>query len=337
MSSKVIRVTAPGGLDRLVVDSDDVPDPGPGEVRVRTHACSLNFHDYAVVSGLIPVTDGRIPMSDGAGVVDAVGPGVSGVAVGDRVMSCFFPAWADGRPDAVSKLLGVPGDHADGFAAEYVNVSAGGLTPLPEGYGFEEAASLPCAALTAWRALIVEAQVQPGDTVLVQGTGGVSVFALQFALAAGCEVIATSSSDAKLERLTEMGAAATINYVDQPEWGDAVLAHTGGRGVDVVVEVGGAGTLPQSIKAVAFDGHIAMIGVLTSVQGVVPTAAVFGKNAHVVGITVGSRQQQLDMVRAIEANDIRPVIHETLPLDRIADAFRLQESGAHFGRICLSV
>jgi NADPH:quinone reductase-like Zn-dependent oxidoreductase len=335
--NKAIKLSAPGGLDNLALV--DVPEraPNAGEIRIRNHASSLNFHDYVVVIGLLPVADGRTPMSDGAGVVEAVGEGVTEFKPGDRVMSCFFPHWQDGRADSEHKISDVPGDQAEGFATETFTGPATLFTRMPQGYSFEQAATLPCAALTAWRGLMVEAKIKPGDTVLVQGTGGVSISALQFARAAGCRVIATSSSDQKLSRLKEMGADTLINYKDVPNWGDKVLELTDGRGVDVVVEVGGSGTVPQSIRAVAMGGHISMIGVLSGIGGEVPTAELFQKNAVISGITVGSRSHQMDMIAAIEANDIQPVIHQSFALEDIADAFRLQESQQHFGKICLTI
>lgn len=333
---RAIRLHSPAGLDNLKVCEIDVRDPGPGEIRVRNHATSLNFHDYAVVSGLIPADDGRIPMSDGAGVVEAVGEGVTEFKTGDPVMSLFFPHWVDGRPDSIAKLMAVPGDMVDGFAAESVTMAASAFTPIPRGYTFEQAATLPCAALTAWRALMVEAQIKPGDHVLVQGTGGVSVFALQLAKAAGCQVTATSSSDEKLARMKELGADHLINYRETPRWGDKVMELTAGQGVNLVVEVGGPGTLPQSIRAVAMDGHISLIGVLTGISGEVPTAELFQKNAVVNGITVGSRAQQMAMIAAIDANGIVPVIDRSFSLPELADAFRLQESQQHFGKVCVS-
>lgn len=333
---KVMTLKKPGGLDHLELVERAERAPGPGEIQVRVSASSLNFHDYAVVTGMIPAEDQRIPMSDGAGTVTAVGDGVSEFAVGDSVMSCFFPNWQDGDV-ALPKMIGVPGDHADGFAAESVTMPATAFTRIPTGYSLEQAATLPCAALTAWRSLMVEAKVKPGDVVLTQGTGGVSIFALQLAKAAGCRVIATSSSDAKLERLRELGADELINYKTTPQWSKAALDLTGGKGVDVVVEIGGAGTVPQSIHAVAFGGHISMIGVLTGVEGVVPTAALFNKNATLKGITVGSRQHQLDMVAALETNGIIPEIDSRFALDALADAFRHQESQQHFGKICVTL
>jgi NADPH:quinone reductase-like Zn-dependent oxidoreductase len=329
-------VKSPGGLDRIVLEDRPAPAPGAGEVLVRVRASSLNFHDFAVVAGMIRTADGRIPMSDGAGEVTAVGAGVTAWKVGDRVLSLFFPNWPAGDP-ALPRLLGVPGDQADGFAAEQVAVAADALTRLPEGWSFEEAATLPCAALTAWRALFVEARIKPGDVVLTQGTGGVSIFAVQFAKAAGATVISTSSSAAKLERLKALGADHLVNYKEEAEWGRAAAALTGGRGVDAVVEIGGAGTLTQSIHACRIGGHISLIGVLAGIAGEVPTALVMSKNVRIQGITVGSRQDQLDMISALEANGIRPVIDSSYPLDRIAKAFAHQVSQAHFGKICLAI
>ncbi|HEY7775933.1 MAG TPA: NAD(P)-dependent alcohol dehydrogenase [Kineobactrum sp.] len=333
---RAIQLAKPGGLDNLQLSEREPRAPGYGEISVAVKASSLNFHDYVVAIGLLPTEDGRIPMSDGAGVVTAVGEGVTGFAVGDKVLSCFFPNWLDGRP-AFEKLLQVPGDHADGFAAEQVTMPAQGFTRMPEGLDFREAATLTCAGLTAWRALMVETHLKPGDWVLVQGSGGVSIFALQFARQMGCRVIATSSSDAKLQRLGELGAEHLINYRETPAWGDRAMELTGGRGVDLVVEVGGSGTVGQSVRAVAFDGCISMIGVLTGISGEVPTAELFQKNARISGITVGSRAQQLDMIAAVEAGGIKPVIDSSFPLERLADAFRHQESQQHFGKICLDI
>ena len=333
---RAIRLAQPGGLDKLAAADIEARPPGPGEIQVRIEASSLNFHDYAVVSGMLTVDDGRIPMSDGAGTVTAVGDGVSDFAAGDAVVSCFFPAWQDGEP-ALQKLIGVPGDHADGFAAETVTMPASAFTRAPAGYTAAEAATLTCAALTAWRGLMVEAGIKPGDVVLTQGTGGVSIFALQLAKAAGCRVISTSSSDGKLDKLRALGADELINYRETTDWASRALELTDGRGVDVVVEIGGAGTLPQSINAVRIGGHISLIGVLAGFAGEIPTAALFSKNAELKGITVGSRAQQLDMIAAIEANGIKPVIDSSFPLEGIADAFRHQESQQHFGKICLEI
>jgi NADPH:quinone reductase-like Zn-dependent oxidoreductase len=333
---RAIKLKKPGGLDNLVSANIEPTEPQCGEIRIRNHASSLNFHDYVIAIGLLAVDDGRIPMSDGAGVVEAVGPGVTEFKAGDRVMSCFFPRWDDGRADSVAKLGGVPGENVNGFAAQTVTLPVSAFTHVPEGYSFEQAATLPCAAATAWRALMVEAKVKAGDTVLVQGSGGVSVFALQFAKAAGCHVIATSSSENKLEKLAALGADQLINYRQHERWGDVVLDITAGRGANVIVEVGGSGTLAQSVRAVAMGGHISMIGVLTGLQGEVPTAELFQKNAVISGITVCSRASQQDMVRAINTTGIKPVIDRSFALDDLAAAFRLQESQQHFGKICIT-
>lgn len=333
---KAIRLRHPAGLDNLKHEDMAAPgDPGPGEIRVRLRASSLNFHDYIVVVGGIPTPDGRIPMSDGAGEVLAVGPGVTDFAVGDAVVSTFFPNWLDGAP-IPGGFAGVPGDGADGYAREEVIAPATSFTRQPAGYSHAEAATLTCAGLTAWRALVVEGQMKAGDTVLVQGTGGVSIFALQFAKAAGATVIATSSSGEKLERLKELGADHLINYKETPNWGEAAARLTGG-GVDHVVEIGGAGTFPESITAARIGGHISLIGVLAGYAGPIPTVQIMGKQQRVIGITVGTRRQQQDMIRAIEANRIRPVISDHFPLARLGDAFRHQESGKHFGKIVVDI
>lgn len=333
---KVAVVKAPGGLDRIAIEERPRPAAGPGQILVRVRASSLNFHDLAVVTGMIKAADGRIPMSDGAGEVVEVGEGVRALKVGDPVLSVFFPNWPAGGP-TLERLTGVPGDHADGFAAEYVAMPASAFTRPPVGWTPSEAATLPCAALTAWRALMVEARITPGAVVLTQGSGGVSAFALQLAKAAGATVIATSSSGEKLARLKDLGADHVINYQEEPRWGQAAAALTGGRGVDAVVEIGGPGTLGQSIHACRIGGHISLIGVLTGISGEVPTALAMSKNVTIKGVTVGSRQDQEDMIAAIDANGIRPVIDSTFPLDEIAAAFARQVSQAHFGKICLEL
>lgn len=333
---RTIQLSKPGGLEQLRVTDTQRRAPGAGEVEVRVGASSLNYHDYAVVTGMIPTPDGRIPMSDGAGEVVAVGEGVTAFKPGDRVVSTFFPRWQGGEPSL--EVIGhVPGDSADGFAREYVTAPVAAFTRAPAGYSDAEAATLTCAGLTAWRALVVNGRIMAGDTVLVQGTGGVSIFALQFAKAAGATVIATSSSDEKLDRLRQMGADHLINYKSDSNWGSTARQLTGGRGVDHVVEIGGAGTMPQSIAACRIGGHIALIGVLAGVTGEVPTVLVMQGNQRIIGLTVGARSHQMDMIRAIEANGIRPVIDRHCPLEEIADAFRHQESGRHFGKICLDI
>lgn len=333
---KVAAVKKPGGLDRLIIETRDDPKPKPGEVLVRVRASSLNYHDFIVVLGGIPTPDGRIPMSDGAGEVVALGEGVTKWKVGDRVLSLFFPNWQSGQVEAAG-FQSVPGDGADGFGCELYAGPETAFTRMPDGWSFEEAATLPCAALTAWRGMFVETRTKPGDWVLVQGTGGVSIFALQFAKATGARVIATSSSEAKLEKLRGLGADHVINYKENPDWGKTAFEMTGGRGVDEVVEIGGPGTMAQSINACRPGGHISLIGVLTGISGEVPTAALFSRNITLSGITVGSRRHQEDMVGAINATGFKPVIDSRFPLDQIAAAFAHQASQQHFGKIVLTI
>ncbi len=334
---KAVFLRNPASLENLQLREVAPPaDPGRGEILVRIHASSLNFHDYGVAAGAIPTAANRVPMSDGAGVVEAIGEGVSEFAVGDHVVSTFFPTWLDG-PARISNFATTPGDGVDGYARELVVQPATAFTHAPRDYSHVEAATLTTAGLTAWRALVVEGQLKAGDTVLTLGTGGVSVFALQFAKLMGARVIATSSSDEKIEKLKTLGADHTLNYRTERDWGKRVLELTDGRGVDHVIEVGGPGTLPQSITAVRTGGHISLIGVLTGASGEVPTVKLMAKQARLQGIIVGSRAHQQEMIRAIEATAMRPVIDRTFKLADIANAFRHQESGLHFGKICLEV
>lgn len=332
---KQIRRGDGKGLDSLVPADVAPRAPAAGEVQVRVHASSLNFHDYLVANGMLPTDPGRVPMSDGAGEITAVGEGVSGFAVGDRVMSHFFPQWIDGDP-TLEKLLGVPGDHVDGFASQTVTMPAPAFSRMPSHMDYAEAATLPCAALTAWRAVVEEVSLAEGDWVLVQGTGGVSIFALQIAKALGCRVIATSSSEAKMARLRELGADEVINYREQSDWGRMARERSGG-GVALVVEVGGPGTVSQSVRALRIGGTIAMIGVLTGISGEVPLASLMQRNGRIVGITVGSQAHQHRMTEAFEKWQLAPVIDSGYPLLELADAFRHQESQRHFGKIVVDL
>jgi len=332
---KAVIVRAPGGLDRLeVVDLPDPGQPGPGEIRVAVHATSLNFHDLLVANGGMPTADGRVLMADGAGVVEAVGAGVTEFKPGDHVVSGFFPQWPAGAAfKDVGNFAGTPGDGIDGFAAEYVVRPATAFTLAPHGWSHAEAATITTAGLTAWRALVGDAGLKAGDTILTLGTGGVSIMALQIAKAMGAKVIVTSSSDEKLERARSLGADHGINYRQQPEWGAVARELTAGVGVDHVIELGGPGTLAQSIDAVRVGGHISLIGVLTGVQGDVPTMQLMAKQARLQGLIVGSRQQQQDYVVALEQTGIRPVLDRSFALEELADAFRFQAGGNHFGKV----
>jgi NADPH:quinone reductase-like Zn-dependent oxidoreductase len=335
---KAIQNAKPASLDTMrYVDLPDPAAPGPGEILVRIRGSSLNYHDYMVVVGGIPTPEGRIPMSDGAGEVLAVGEGVRGFAVGDLVVSTFFPAWLEGDQAPEGGFAGVPGDGADGYAREMVTAPATSFTHAPKGWSAAEAATITCAGVTAWRALVVDGHLKGGEIVLVQGTGGVSIYGLQIAKAFGCSVIATSSSDEKLERLKALGADHVINYKSEPEWGAAALKLTGGRGVDHVLEIGGAGTLPQSMIASRNGGHVAVIGVLAGYAGPVSTVTLFGKQLKVIGLTVGSRRHQIDMIRAIDVAGYKPVLDKHFPLEDLAGAFRHQASNKHFGKIVVDI
>jgi NADPH:quinone reductase-like Zn-dependent oxidoreductase len=332
MKAAVLR--SPGGFDRIELhDAPDLHHPGPGQIRVALHATSLNYHDLLVANGTIPAADCRVLMADGAGVVEAVGEGVSEFRPGNHVVSCFFPQWQDGLPrKPVGDLAGTPGDGIDGFASNFSVRAATAFTHAPRDWSHAEAATVTTAGVTAWRALVGDGQIKAGDTVLVLGTGGVSIAALQIAKMTGAAVIATSSSDEKLERIRALGADHVINYRQVPDWGKRVQELTGG-GVDHVVEVGGPGTLAQSIEAVRVGGHISLIGVLTGGQGEVPTVALMAKQARLQGLMVGSRRHQQDYVAALEQSGVRPVLDRSFPLDQLADAFRYQASGVHFGKV----
>lgn len=335
---KAVVVRAPGGLDRIEIrDIADPGMPGVGEIRVALHATSLNFHDLLIANGSVPTADGRVLMADGAGVVEAVGAGVSGFQSGDHVVSCFFPQWPDGAPgQAVGSFAQTPGDGVDGFATLHAVRPAGAFTLAPRGWTHAESATITTAGLTAWRALVGDGGLKAGDTVLTLGTGGVSIAALQIARMMGASVIVTSSSDEKLARAKTLGADHVVNYRQHAQWGKLVRDITGGRGVDHVVEVGGPGTLAQSIQAVRVGGHIALIGVLTGREGMVPTSVLMAKQARLQGLIVGSRRQQQEYVAALEQAAIRPVLDRTFGLDELADAFRHQQAGAHFGKICVA-
>lgn len=325
------------GIESLVQVEKAEPTPGPGQVLLRMKAWSLNFRDLMVVKGQynpkmrFPFT----PLSDGAGEVAAVGDGVTRVKVGDRVAVCFMQRWLDGELDD-AKAKSSLGGGQQGMLAECVVLHEDGVVRFPTHLSDVEAATLPCAGVTAWNALISSGGIRAGDTVLVQGTGGVSLFALQFAKAAGARVIATSSSGEKLARALQRGASDGINYKDTPDWDDKARELTGGVGVDHIVEVGGAGTLGKSFKAIRTGGVISLIGVLTG-AGQVNPIPILMRNLRVQGIYVGSRAMFEDMNRAIALHQLRPVVDRTFGFAEIAAAFRHMESAAHFGKIGLAI
>jgi NADPH:quinone reductase-like Zn-dependent oxidoreductase len=332
---KAIKFVSPGGLSNLkIVHIDDPGSPGPNEIRVRIHACSLNGHDYNVALGILPVEDGRILMTDGAGIVEAIGSDVTEFALGDLVVSTFFPDWQQSNAPLAS-FARTPGDGLDGYAVDTVVRPENWFTKAPRNWSSLESATLPTAGVTAWRGLVVEGKLKAGEAVLVLGTGGVSVFAIQLAKEMGARVIVTSSSNEKLERARTLGADFGVNYIDHPNWFEEVLKATDGRGVDLVIETGGPGTLPQSMKATRIGGHIVMVGVLTGISGQVPTAALMGRQQTLHGITVGSRAHQIEMIHALDKMNLRPVIDTVYPFEKIAEAFQFQEGRKHFGKICL--
>ena len=335
---KVVQIEGGFGLDHLKVAERPDPTPGPGEVVVRMKAVSLNFRDLLTVTGLyggqpkLPL----VPFSDGAGVVEAVGEGVTRVKAGDRVSSLFFSdTWLAGGPTQ-ERLSGSLGGPRDGCGQELLKISEHGVSHFADHLSFEEAACLPCAALTAWRALIVDAQSKGGDTVVIQGTGGVSIFALQFAHALGLKTIVTSSSDEKLEKAKALGADVLINYRTTPEWAGAVRKATGGRGADLIVEVGGAKTLNESLKAVRIGGHVAIIGVLSGPAEMMPIPMLIWTNARVQGLSVGSREAYEDMNRFLAQTGIKPVIDERFLWTDAAKALAAMQGQGHFGKIVLT-
>lgn len=328
---KVFEVTAgSSGIDGLARAERPDPSPGPYEVLVRMRAASLNYRDLAVVSGKYfagPVERNTIPLSDGAGQVEAVGERVRDFAVGDRVVATF----TQGRP------AGALGHPLDGVLTELAVFDEQGLLPIPGDLSFEEAATLPCAGVTAWNALTEGKRVRPGDTVLTLGTGGVSLFAVQLAKAAGAHVIITSSSDEKLERAKALGADELINYKTREDWDQAVMELTGGAGADHVIELGGAGTLPQSYRAVAQSGEISLIGVLTPPAGHLSPHPLMFKGATLRGIFVGGRELFVGLNKAVAVNGIRPVIDSVFEFDAAPEAFRYLQAAKHVGKVVIKI
>jgi len=328
-------IQEPFGIDALTRAERPTPEPGPGQVLVRMRAVALNYRDLLIVNGVWKAPGPRVPISDGVGEVVAAGKGVTRVAVGDRVAGTFYPHWLEGEltPEKLRTPLG--GVAADGVLAEHVLFAEDAVVRVPAHLSDEEAATLPCAGVTAWHAVARRAGVRPGDTVLVQGTGGVSLFALQFARLAGARVIVTSSSDEKLHRARALGAADGINYRQTPDWDRRVLDLTEGRGVDHVVEVVGGEHLNRSLNAVRLGGTISIVGLLAGTSGPVEVFRIASKNARLHGIEVGSREMYEEMNRAVAANALRPVVDRVFDVDEIRAALRYLESGAHFGKVCV--
>jgi NADPH:quinone reductase-like Zn-dependent oxidoreductase len=337
---RALNVAAPWGLDAIqLVDKPD-PAPGPGEVLVRMRAVSLNYRDLLMVNGMYgrgaaSAGDAITPFSDGCGVVEAVGAGVSRVKPGDRVATLFFQGWISGPP-TLAKLSTSLGFPIPGAGAELQTFSQEGVSKVPAFLTDQQVATLPCAALTAWRGLFEDARLEPGDLVVLQGTGGVSIFGLQFAKAAGLRTLITSSSDEKLGRAEALGAHHRVNYRTTPEWSKPVREASGGRGADFIMEVGGAGTIQESMKAVRIGGHIAIIGIVAGAAGEpFNPAALIGNSAKLQGLSVGSRDMFEAMCRAIELHRIQPVVDKVFAWTEARAAFEAMRDGEHFGKIVL--
>ena len=333
---KQIQLSKPGGLENLKITEAENPKPGSKDVLLKVNASSLNYHDLMVALGLIPTEDKRVPLSDSAGEIVEIGEEVTKWKSGDKVMSMCFPNWVNGPPKY--ELLSFIGDNQDGYATEYISIPETAITKIPNNLTLKEAATLPCAGLTAWRALVDEGNLKSGETVLVQGTGGVSVFALQLAKTFGATVIATSSSDDKLEKLKQLGADHLINYKTHPEWGKEVLKLTDNVGVDHVVEVGGAGTFSESVRCTKLAGHIALIGVLSgpSVSEII-LPRIFLKQIRLSGIAMANQDSQIAMIEYLEENEIKPVISDSFDLENLAAAFQHQIDNKHFGKISIDI
>ena len=331
---RVLEIQGAFGLENLKTAERPRPEPGPGQVLLKMKAASLNYRDWLMILGAynpkqpLPL----IPCSDGVGEVVEVGEGVSRVQVGERVCPIFAQAWLSGEPtrDKFRSTLGGP---YDGTLAEYMVLDAEGVVSVPEYLTDEEAATLPCAALTAWSSLVTLGQLKAGDTVLAQGTGGVSIFALQFAKALGAHVIITSSSNEKLERAKALGADDTLNYREDPKWGKTLSKKYGG--IDHIIEVGGANTLAQSLRAVRFGGHISMIGVLSGVSSEVNLLPILMQQLKIQGVLVGHREGFEAMNRGLNVNKLRPVVDKVFGFDEVTEAFEHLSAGRHFGKVCI--
>jgi NADPH:quinone reductase-like Zn-dependent oxidoreductase len=329
---------AGAGIDTLVQVDRPMPKPLYRQVLVKVAACSLNYRDLVIARGnyRMPLRENLVPLSDGAGEVVEVGPGVLRVQVGDKVAGCFFQRWMGGDPDAHVHASALGGS-VDGMLAEYVVLEEEGVVKIPENLSLEEAATLPCAGVTAWNAIVEHAKLIAGQTLLVQGTGGVSILGLQLARAMGITTIITSSSDDKLKRAKVLGAAYGINYKTTPEWSKAAVEFTGGQGVDHVIDVGGAATLGPSLDAIRRDGKVSIIGVLSGPPAAINAGRIFAKRANVKGISVGSTQMFEAMNAAIAANKIKPVIDRVFGFDEVKAAYNHLAAGAHFGKIVIRV
>lgn len=326
------------GIDNLELIEAPEPKPGAAEVLIKVKAVSLNYRDLLVTLGHYnpKMSLPRIPVSDGAGEVVAIGDGVTEVKPGQRVAGIFMQNWLEGRATAQKQQHALGGD-IDGMLAEYVVLHKSGVVAVPDHLSWEESATLPCAGVTAWNALMHAGQIKTGDTVLIQGTGGVSIFALQFAKALGARVLGTSGSDKKLDRAKKLGLDAGVNYKQTPDWAKWVLEQTNGEGADLIVEVGGSGTFPQSLKAARIGGTVAQIGVLSHTSEPLNVVPILHKQIQIKGIYVGSRAHFLEMNRALAQTNLKPIVDEVFAFDQAKQALRRMESGAHFGKLVIRV
>lgn len=335
---RVFQIEGDWGMDHLKLSTRPEPKAGPGQVVVRMNASSLNYRDlvvpnrgYGSHTGTLPL----IPVSDGAGVVAEIGPGVQRVAVGDRVCPTYFQRWVSGEPN-LERLTQSLGGPIDGTMTDYMCLSEEGVSKLPAHLSDIEAATLPCAALTAWSALVTSAHIQPGDRVLVQGCGGVALFAVAFAKMLGAHVTVISSSEERIDRVKALGADATVNYRTTPEWAKATRDITGGRGYDLVLELGGEKTLPQSLRCIRPGGTVAMIGILSGSAMATSLGLIITRQVRLQGVTVGHRDGFEAMLRAIDLHQIKPVVDRVFAFEELKEAMAYLQSGAQFGKVCLA-
>jgi NADPH:quinone reductase-like Zn-dependent oxidoreductase len=335
---RVFQIQGDWGMDHLELSTRPEPQAGPGQVVVKMNASSLNYRDlvvpnrgYGIHTGTLPL----IPVSDGAGVVTEVGPGVRRVVVGDRVCPTYFQRWVSGEPD-LERLTQSLGGPIDGTMADFMCLSEEGVSKLPAHLSDIEAATLPCAALTAWSALVTTSNTRPGDRVLVQGCGGVALFAVAFAKMLGAHVTVISSSDERIERVRQLGADAAINYRSTPEWAKATRDITGGRGYDLILELGGEKTLPQSLRCIRPGGTVAMIGILSGSAMATSLGLIITRQVRLQGVTVGHRDAFEAMLRAIDQHQLKPVVDRVFAFEELKEAMAHLQSGAQFGKVCLA-